>query len=219
MKKHFHRELEQLKEHIIEHAGVVEGRVRQAIEAVTLHDSARAQRVIEADHEIDREEVRLEEECLKILALYQPVAMDLRLLISVLKINNDLERIGDHAVNIAQGAARLCELHDIEAPGEILEMCAKSEWMLRESIATLVSLNLDRARAVLRADREVDMLNRQMHNWTVTTIQQSPGRAESIILVLSVAKHLERIADLASNIAEDVLYTQEGEIVRHAPRV
>jgi phosphate transport system protein len=215
MTLHFMREIERLKKRILSLSAIVEQRVRQAVKAVEERDGQLARQVIDGDAEIDHAEVEVEEDCLKILALHQPVAVDLRFIVAVLKINNDLERIGDFAVNIAERAAYLAA-HD--TPAVLLDfpgMAAKGQAMLRDSLDALVNLDPVLARQVCADDDEVDAINRQIYEEVKREIRQRPESLEPLIHLLSISRHIERIADLATNIAEDVIYMVKGEIVRH----
>jgi len=157
----------------------------------------------------------VEEECLKLLALYQPVATDLRYIIAILKINNDLERVGDEAVNIAERVVFLAHQERFDIPFDFQLMSDKTQAMLRNSLDALVNSHAGLAHQVGLADDEVDDLNRQMYVWVQRAIREHPERVEPLIHLLSISRHLERIADYATNIAEDVIYLIDGEIVRH----
>ena len=176
---------------------------------------AMARQVIENDIEIDQTEIDVEEECLKILALHQPVAIDLRFIVAVLKMNNDLERIGDLAVNIAERALLLNEQVKIDFPFDFSGIAEKTQRMLRSSLDAMVNLNPPLAREVCALDDEVDAINRKMYDQVKAAIQEHPENVDSLIALLSVSRYLERIADHATNIAEDVLYMIEGHIARH----
>jgi phosphate transport system protein len=215
MPVHLQREIANLKKKILALGSVVEERVRQAVQAVGRRDEAQAQKIIEADTEIDRMEVEIEEECLKVLALYQPVAVDLRFIVSVLKINNDLERIGDLAVNIAERAIFLASQPRQYDPLDIPEISEKVQVMLKKSLDALVNADLDLAREVCAADDEVDDLNRGMHDKVRAEIRGNIDVLQGASQLLDVSRFLERIADQATNIAEDVIYMVEGEIIRH----
>jgi phosphate transport system protein len=215
MSQHFLREIDTLKKKILTVGAVVEERIAQAITAVVKHDAALAQQVAEGDDEIDEMEVEVEEDCLKILALYQPVAIDLRFVVAVLKMNNDLERMADTAVNIARRAEYLAQYPQVDLPPSLTEMTQKVQAMVKQSLDALVQSDTALARKVCVADREVDVLNRDMHVRIQQQIQERPDQVERLIHTLSVSRHLERIGDLATNVAEDVIYTVEGEIVRH----
>ena len=219
MSRHFVREIDRLNKQIIDFGNQVENQVKLAIRAVKNSDSELASKVIQRDEKIDELEVELEEECLKLLALHQPMAEDLRLIISILKINNDLERIGDHAVNIAERAVQLSTLDKLEIPPEILELNQQAKLMLRKSLLALVEKDAEIATDVVRADDQVDQLNQRMHYKITDRIRANPEFTEQQILFLSVCRQLERIGDHACNIAEDVLYLLSGDIVRHTPQM
>jgi len=215
MTLHLQREIEGLKKMVLRLGTQVEELVFKAVKALDTRDTPLAERIIAADLEVDRHEVDLEEECLKILALHQPVAIDLRFVISVLKINNDLERIGDESVNIAERTLFLNSQPAIDIPLDFQGMADKTKIMLKNSLTALVNMDTALARDVCAADDEVDALNREMYSLVQERIRQEPAELERLIHLLSISRHLERIADHATNIAEDVLYMVQGEIVRH----
>jgi phosphate transport system protein len=217
MARHLQQEIEKLKSKLLTLAANAKDAVEKAVKSVDERDAGLAQAVVDGDVTIDRAEVDLEEDCLKILALYQPVATDLRLIVSVMKINNDIERIGDLAVNIAERALFLCTAPPIEAPSDLAEMRTKALAMLIGSLDSLVRQDTKRARAVRTGDDEVDDLNRQVFREFSAAVRKNPDQVECLLSYLSVGRHLERIADYATNIAEDVIYLMEGEIVRHKP--
>jgi len=209
------KELQKLKMRILSLGTMVEERVRMAIKAVETRDEKLAKRIIEMDREIDENEVEVEEECLKILALHQPVAVDLRFITAVIKINNDLERIGDQAVNISQRVVSIARRPPVTVPFDYKLMAEKTEAMLRESLDALVNLDADLAHTVCLKDDEVDDMNREIYDRVKEAIGSHPGRVGYFINFLLVSRHLERIADLTTNIAEEVIYMVEGEISRH----
>ena len=219
MSRYFVREIDRLNKQIIEFGNQVENQVKLAIRAVKKSDSELAIKVIQQDEKIDQLEVELEEECLKLLALHQPMGEDLRLIISVLKINNDLERIGDHAVNIAERAVQLSSLDKLDTPPEILKLNRQVKLMLRKSLLALVEKDAVIASDVVLADDLIDQLNKKMHHKVTDRIKSNPEFTEQQILFLSVCRQLERIGDHACNIAEDILYLLTGEIVRHSSPV
>ncbi len=219
MTQHFIREIEHLKKKILAVGARVEESIAKAIAAVIKRDAALAQEVVRGDEEIDQMEVDVEEDCLKILALHQPVAIDLRFVVAVLKINNDLERMADHAANIARRAEYLAAYPDLDLPFDLEVMLQKTQTMVHDSLDALVNQDAALARKICAADAEVDQLNRQMHVLIQDQIRANPERVEQLIHQLSVSRQLERIADLATNVAEDVIYMVEGEIVRHRPEV
>jgi phosphate transport system protein len=215
MSVHLHNEIDKLKKMVISLGTDVEENLHQAVQSLENRDTALGEKIIGADRLIDTREVDLEEECLKILALHQPVAIDLRFVIAVLKINNDLERIGDLAVNIAENAVFLSSQPPIDIPFDFTGMAEKTKAMLKNSLEALVNLDSKGARAVCMADDEVDAINREMYGQVQDGIREDITKLERLIHYLGVARHLERVADLATNIAEDVIYMADGEIVRH----
>ena len=188
----------------------------RSIKALTTHDDILAKKVLESDEEIDRIEVEIEEDCLKVLALHQPVASDLRYIIAILKMNSDLERIGDLAVNIAHRAKSLVRIKGVMPALDFEGMALSARAMLRDSLKSMIDLDSNLARRVCAADDEIDTRNRNLHKELVSLIQKHPDQAETFTYCMSVARNLERIADHATNIAEDVIYLKEGEIVRHS---
>lgn len=213
---HLHREIERLKKLVLSLCAVVEDSVRQAAESVLNRDAALARRVIDTDIRIDQAEIDVEEECLKILALHQPVAIDLRYIVAVLKLNNDLERIGDLAVNIAERGAFLSSIPPVQIPFDLAGLVEKTRAMLRGSLDALVNMDGDGAKRVCMLDDEIDSINRDMYDKVKASIRENPSQLDAAIALLSCSRALERIADHATNIAEDVIYMTEGRIARHA---
>jgi len=208
-------ELERLEKQLLTLTAVVEENVQQAVKALEEKDIALARRVIETDDRVNRLEVDLEEECLKVLALYQPVANDLRMIIAVLKINNDLERISDQAVNISERAIAVAEGPTVPCPLNLEDMADRVVAMLEKALDALVNADLRLARSVLDLDEEVDTLHSENYRIFKEYIRKNAEQIETVLSYLTVSRHLERIADLATNIAEDVIYLNEGEIIRH----
>jgi len=194
---------------------LAETAVREATCAIENRDESLAQSVIWNDVKLDEMEVEIEENCLKTLALYQPVAIDLRFIIAVLKINSDLERVGDLAVNVAERAAFLATQPPVDISFDFQAMARKAQEMLKRSLDSLVNLSAEQAREVLLGDDKIDAMNRQMYLIVQDAIHAHPDQTESLIHMLSASRHLERIADHATNIAEDVIYMIEGVIIRH----
>ena len=216
MPTHLEREIERLKRKILSLSALVEDSVRRSVRALAERDAGGARHVIEIDdRQTNDMEVDIEEDCLKILALYQPVAIDLRFIISVLKINSDLERIADLAVNIAERALFLSEEDPLDLPIRFDNMAQKAQAMLKSALDALVNMDSELAREVWAADDEVDAINREMYARIQAGILERPSRVDSLMHLLAVSRHLERIADHATNIAEDVVYMVDGEIVRH----
>lgn len=216
MSQHLQRQITKLKKQILQVGTLVEEAVRDAIQAVHSRDPALARRIVQGDTEINEMEIDVEEECLHTLALHQPVAQDLRYVIAVLKINSDLERIADLAVNVAKQAILLSEEPRIEAlPYDLPGMAKKVKTMLEQSLDALVNSDTDMAEAVRTMDDDVDAIHRQMYLDVEQRIQQDPENTRQLIQLLGVSRNLERIADHTVNIAEDVLYMAKGGIYRH----
>ena len=216
MSIHLQKEIDNLKKLVFALGADVEDNFLKAVKALETRDTNQAEVIIKGDQLIDRREVDLEEECLKLLALHQPVAIDLRFVIAVLKINNELERIGDLAVNIAEQAVFLASQAPVDVPFDYMGMAEKTKTMLRNSLQSLVNMDTALAREVCIADDEVDAINREMYGQVQDGIRSDINKLERLIHYLSAARHLERIADAATNIAEDVIYMVDGEIVRHS---
>jgi phosphate transport system protein len=215
MPAHLFREIENLKKEILTLGALAETAVREATRAIEDRDETIARNVIWNDLQLDEMEVQIEENCLKTLALHQPVAIDLRFIIAVLKINNDLERVGDLAVNVAERAAFLATQPPVDVSFDFRAMARQAQEMLKKSLDALVNLSAEQARKVLVGDDEIDAMNRRMYLIVQEAIHAHPDQTQSLIHLLSAARHLERIADHATNIAEDVIYMIEGVIVRH----
>jgi phosphate transport system protein len=215
MTLHLMREIDKLKKMLSGLAARVEESVEKSVASVLERDAVRADEVIAQDPQIDQMEVDVEEECLKILALHQPVATDLRFIIAALKLNNDLERIGDLAVNIAELGRSLATKERVEVPYDLKGMYAIVRGMLRDSLDALMAMDPALAMDVRTRDDAVDAINRQMYPDVQVAIRARPEHIESLIRLLRVSHNLERIADHATNIAEDVIYMVEGGIVRH----
>lgn len=220
MNRIFARESEQMKDAILRLAGEVEMRLTEVLAATEKRDRAALRNWMERDTEIDEREVQIEEECLKVLALHQPVARDLRFVVAVLKINNDLERIGDMVVNIADRGLRLTAFPVMTQQAMLMRMGRIVREMLGQSLDALVTLDADKAAAVIARDDEVDRLNAEVIE---SVIAQATGVGngavtEALILTHSIARDLERIGDHATNIAEDVGYLVDGTILRHRNR-
>lgn len=214
-KSHLDRALDVLRKKLLQLSELVEDSVVQAVEAFVEKNAEKAKKVRENDDNIDNLEVEIEEECLKLLALYQPVATDLRYIVATLKMNNDLERIGDLAANISSRTLRLIDLETVEPPFDIRDITGTVQRMVHNSIKSLIESNSELSRDVLREDQEVDAEYKKVFSRIQSRIEESPKNCSQMILYLSVMRHLERVADLSTNIAEDVIYFVEGKIVRH----
>ncbi len=214
-KPHLQREIEALKQRSLAMGAIVEENLEKAATAVRQNDVKLAQEVIESDGSVDDSEVEVEEECLKILALHQPVAIDLRYVIAILKLNNDLERIGDLAVNIAEQVQPIVEAKATVQPPHLKKMVSAVREMVKQSLDSLVNLDTQTARDVCEMDDVIDDDHKETYAWFGAAIGKNPSDALTLSHFLSVSRYLERIADHATNIAEDVIYMTEGRIVRH----
>jgi len=215
MGMHLEIEIEKLKKKLLSLSAIVEDTVYHAVRALKERNAELARQVIDADYDTDEREVDIEEECQKILALHQPVANDLRHIIAVLKINAELERIGDATVNIGERVLFLVSEEPVEFPFDFPAMAQKAQAMLHKSLDALVNLDPAWAYEVIAADDEVDAMNRDMYGLIEKCIRADPARVDTYIHLLGISRHIERIGDHASNIAEDVIYLIEGKIVRH----
>jgi phosphate transport system protein len=215
MSKHLQRDLVNLQRDLMTLAASVEEAVHKAIKALESRNAALAHQVIEGDRQIDEDENHVEEECLKMLALHQPVAIDLRRITAALKINTELERMGDLAEDIAERAIRLAQLPPAPFPATLRRMTDLTATMVRQSLDAFVNLDVNLARMVCRMDDEVDRYNMEIIDELIHRMQTSPDAVEPSMSLFSATRHLERIADHATNIAEDVVYLAEGEIIRH----
>ena len=210
------QELERLEKQLLTLTAVVEENVQRSVYSLAMRDVDLAQKVIDGDKQVNRMEVDLEEECLKVLALHQPVAHDLRMIVAVMKINNDLERIADNAVSISQRAISAATFPRQAKQSLALELMAeKALDMLGKALDSLVNADLDLARKIINLDEEVDDLHAQNYELFKEQIRRDPESVDVLLHFLVVSRNLERIADLATNIAEDVIYLNEGKIIRH----
>lgn len=215
MSKHLERDLDNLQRDILTLAAAVEEAIYKSIRSLQERDAVLAKQVIDGDTPIDDAENHVEEECLKLLALHQPVAVDLRRVAAILKINTDLERMADLAVDIAERAVALARPPFLPIPEGLQRMTDLTTSMVRQSLDSFVNLDTHLARRVWRLDDEVDRYNDEIITELIQSMQSSPEMVEPGLSMFSAVRHLERIADHATNIAEDVVYLVEGEIVRH----
>ncbi len=215
MSVHLQNEIDHLKKSLLSLCAAVEAQAEKAVRALLNRDAELADEVEQGDEEIDRREVEVEEECLRVLALYQPVANDLRLVVSALKMNNDLERIGDLAVNIAHKAAALAAESDRELPVDVTAMWSRTQGMLRDSLDAMVNLDVELAKDVCGRDDEVNRMKRDARVKIEKLISEDPQANRCLLRLMAACRNLERMADLATNIAEDVIYLVEGRIIRH----
>lgn len=213
--RHFHRELDELKSLLLDMSGKAEDLVRLSIEALLDNDVVKAKNVIRGDDEIDDLELKVDQEALSLLALQQPMARDLRLITMIMKISNDLERVGDHAVNIAHAVTHLADVPRFTTFPEVEEMARISLEMLSDVLDCFVQKDAEGAREVCARDDRVDSLHNSMFRILLTHMMEDPRRIGPAMNFLLVSKNLERIADLATNIGEDVVFLVEGKVIRH----
>ncbi len=212
---HFQEELDELKSMLVGMAGMAEDAVREAVGALLERDPARARAVVERDEDIDALDVRVEDAALRLLALQQPMARDLRLIIAAIRISVELERIGDHAVNIAETSQYLVEAPRFPVVPEIEEMVRVASEMLADSLDAFVRADAAKARDVLARDDRVDELHENNFRILLTHMLEDPRRITAGMDLLLVSGNLERIADLATNISEEVVFLVEGRTIRH----
>lgn len=217
MKEHFAEQLEEVRRQLIFMGGEVEKQIHAAVEAVMENSLERAHEVIARDHDIDELENRIEDATIHLFALQQPVAIDLRLLIAVLKINNDLERIGDHAVNVAEGAERLAALRGAKPNIDLRYMADIAMSMLSDALSSFISRDTAMAREVIRRDDELDARNESLIRELLTYMAETPAMISRGLELISISKNLERVGDLATNIAEDTIFLAEARQVKHHP--
>ncbi len=215
MHRHFEEELQQLKEKLLRMSSLVEESISLSIKSLVERDSALAQKVLDQDDMIDELEIEVDDLCLKLLALQQPQARDLRFIAASMKIVNDLERMGDLAVNIAHRSLDLLKVPLLKPLIDIPRMAKSSQGMLRDSLNAFVNDDVQLARQVCLRDDEVDQLNVQIFRELLTYMLQDPSSVQRAVDLILVAKNLERIADHSTNIAEDVIYIVEARVVKH----
>lgn len=215
MSGHLQKQIEKIKKQILALGAIVEDRFQKAIQAVNNEDLELAQKIMDTDFEIDEMEIEVEEECLKILALYQPVATDLRFLVAVIKINNDLERIADYASNIAKRYKT-----SSDNPGKFKYdysmMAQTASNMLKMSLDALVRMDVDMAYEVRDMDKQVNTMRNEAYDAMKEDIKKHPEMVGEIINMYLISRHIERVGDHTTNIAEEVIYLIEGEIIRHS---
>ena len=213
--RHFHDELSQVKVRLLTMSGEAETALRLAVEALLERDAEKARQVIKGDKVIDGMEVEVEEICIDLLALQQPMAKDLRMLVAAIKIANDLERVGDHAVNLAQSAERLLAARPIAPEPEIVEMARLARDMLADALEAFVREDAAAGRQVCLQDDKVDALNRSVFRILLTHMMEDPHSIGAGLELFLVSRNLERVADLATNIGEDVVFLVEGKSIKH----
>jgi phosphate transport system protein len=214
-RRHFHDDLDTLQERLVEMAGIVERVVRQASQAALERDPTAAEMIQAADDRVDELEIEIDERVVELLALQQPMASDLRQIITTNKISNDLERMGDHAVNISSAANRMASMPPLPEIRELGEMSEIVQEMVSDALAAYVSRNAALARMVCITDDKVDDLRRSMYRILVTHMLEDPTRLGGALELLLISQNLERIADLATNVSEDVVFLVEGRTIKH----
>jgi phosphate transport system protein len=216
MSLHLQRDLEKLKKEILKLGTMVESAINNAILALNNREMLYVDEVLRLEDHINEMEVKIEEDCLKILALHQPVAGDLRFIVVSLKVNNDLERMGDFAKNIAKRARELMQEEPISTlPEFVNELPNLVRTMVRNSLDALVKLDVSLAREVIAMDDKVDEINRAMYQEVTRVAKENASKTKVAISLLSTSRYMERIGDLSTNIAEDVIFMVEGRVIRH----
>jgi phosphate transport system protein len=215
MQRHFEDQLLELKDLLLAMSGQSERIIRKAVEALQRRDGPLADQVFADDRSIDRLEIEIEERCIDLLALQQPLARDLRFITSALKISNDLERVGDHAVNIAGCAKTLIGLPAIRPLADLGPLVEGAIGMLREALDAFVRRDAESARRLVRRDDEVDDLNRHLFSELLARMVRDPGEIEAAMAYVLVGRNLERIGDLATNVAEEVVFITEARVIKH----
>ncbi|HMJ58235.1 MAG TPA: phosphate signaling complex protein PhoU [Gemmatimonadales bacterium] len=213
--RHFHDELSELKVTLLNMSGDAQAALAAAVEALLQRDGRKAEDVIANDREIDRQENEIEEQVIRLLATQQPMARDLRFLTASMKIANDLERVGDHAVNIAQSAERLLVNRPIVPEPELVEMVRQARTMLADALDAFVRGDAQAGRAICKRDDGVDALHQSMFRILLTHMMEDPHIIGAAMDLFLVSRNLERVADLATNIAEDVVFLVEGKSIKH----
>jgi phosphate transport system protein len=215
MERHFETDMQALKNRLLSMGAMVEERVHQAVQALMERNAAAAERIVAGDQEVNDLQIEVDDRCLKLLALQQPMASDLRLITAAMKINADLERIGDQAVNIAENSLKLMNNAPLKPIIDLPRMAEIAEAMTRDSLDAFVRKDVALARSVLARDDEVDQLKDHIFRVLLTYMMADPGTIERALSLILVSRNLERIADHATNIAEDVIFVVEAKDVRH----
>jgi phosphate transport system protein len=213
--RHFEEELEELKTRLLEMGGLAEDRVRAAIEGLVNRDVAVVDRVLEGDGPINQLHIEIDNRCFKLLALRQPMAVDLRAIVSAVKINTDLERVGDLAINISEAVRRYVRHPPVKELIDIPRMATIAQTMLRDALDAYVRRDVELARSVLNEDDTLDALKTQVFRELLTYMLQAPATIEPALDLILISRHLERIGDHATNVAEDVIFMVSARDVRH----
>jgi phosphate transport system protein len=212
---HFEEELQTLKNRLLTMGALVEERAHQAVKALINRSQESAEQIIASDKEVNDLQIDIDDRCLKLLATQTPLASDLRLITSAMKINSDLERIGDQAVNIAENVIKLLPQPPLKPLIDIPRMAEIAQQMTRDALDSFVKRDVDLARDVLRRDDEVDNLKDQVFRELLTYMMADPGTIQRALALILISRNLERVADHATNIAEDVIFLVEAKDVRH----
>ncbi|NUQ34900.1 MAG: phosphate signaling complex protein PhoU [Planctomycetaceae bacterium] len=215
MSKHLERDLKHIEKELLTVGTLVEEAINKAMTSLIDKNEELANEVIAGDKKIDAKEVEIEEHCLKVLALNQPLASDLRFIITVLKVNNDLERMGDHAVNIAKRARHIARDEGLVIPVDFRPIAESVRTMVSKSLDALVNVDIRLAKKILEDDDIVDEQNKKMIRELIAIMKEHPASIPSCMDMVSASKQLERVGDLATNIAEDIIFMVEGDVVRH----
>lgn len=215
MEKPFEQQLEKLKTRVIKMCSLVDEQVEMAIRAITTHDEELARTIIDRDAQVDKYDVKIDKLCQRIIALNQPVAMDLRMILSSMTINKNIERIGDIAVNMAELVSILKKTPNYFDSLKFAEMFALSTEMLKNSIDSFIASNATLAHKVIQNDPQLDELNIENHHLIVNKMKETPENVESGVALIVLSRHLERIGDHAQNIAEDVYFMVEAQMIKH----
>lgn len=214
--RHFHEQLDELKKRLLDMATRAEELIDEAVDALSQRSVAKAEDVVRADRELDALEVEIEQRGVALLALQQPMARDLRFIVSAIKISSDLERVGDHAVNIAQATMRLHDASSTLMPAtQIEDMARRARGMLRDALDAFVRADGALGRSVCQRDDEVDAMQETIFRVLLTHMMESPATISPALQLLLVSRNIERVADLATNIGEDAVYLAEGKQIKH----
>lgn len=219
MSVHMQLDLSEMHRDLLSMCARVEDMIHRAVGQLSAPDFEETRQLMEEDTDIDRWDVRIEDACLKILALYQPVAIDLRRITTVMKVSSELERVADLAVNIADRASGLLNSPQVVIPDQLTHMAERAVNMLHRSIDAYVDLNSELARQVCAEDDQIDEMNKGLINQLIENMHRSPDQLDALLHLFSAVRHVERVADHATNIAEDVVYLVEGRIIRHARKL
>ncbi len=209
----FEQDIDELKRRLLSEGAMVEDAIAKAVFALMKKDESLAKNVLQSHDEVDRAELQIEEECLRVLTLHNPVAMDLRFVITVLKTNEDLERMGDLAAKIARRTLILIQQPDIDITFDLEGMAKRAQLMVKRCLDAFVNNDVNLAKQVCRDDAEVDSMRKAFSKIIIDDIRQDPSHTEPLLELSSVVRHLERLGDMAKNVAREVIYMVEGEIV------